>query len=486
MRIEKIRNFEYLFCKHLLTAIALIAFVTACSGGGGGGDDSASSGSSGSLSSTGTITGFSSVFVNGVRYDTTNAMIIRGEQQVLESDLNLGMKVTVQASSDNSASRVEFEEDVEGPVDVNNNSGTLSVMGQTVITDAQTVFDNGGLATLTPGTVAEVSGFRNANDDIIATFIENKGNGATLNDYEVIGNVRNLNTAAMTFQIDDLTVNYSAADVNDLANGVPVEGQLVEVKDMNKAYVPNSFVLSATKVESQAPFGGGANLGARVEIESIVTQVISPNMFVINGLTVFTNANTQFLFGTADQIQVGTRLEVEGTINSSGTLVATKVKFEDNDARIIGAVAAKGANTLTMLANNGVVVTVTPQTELEDDTSNNAFTFADIQVNDYLEIRGFIGANSAFIATELERDDPDQDARVRGPVTAFDAVAGTVTVLGLTLNTNAQTEYEGLNDQVITASTFFNSLTAGLTVVQGQWDPFNDITDPVKELELED
>ncbi len=391
----------------LSNLIAATFLVTACSGGGGGGDSS-SSGSSGSLSSTGTITGFSSVFVNGVRYDTTNAMIIRGEQQVSESDLNLGMRVTVQASSGNSASRVEFEEDVEGPVDVNNNSGTLSVMGQTVITDAQTVFDNGGLATLTPGTVAEVSGFRNANDDIVATFIENKGNGATLNDYEVIGNVRNLNTAAMTFQIDDLTVNYSAADVNDLSNGVPVEGQLVEVKDMNKAYVPNSFVLSATKVEPQAPFGGGANPGARVEIESVVTQVISPNMFVINGLTVFTNANTQFLFGSADQIQVGTRLEVEGTINSSGTLVATKVKFEDNDAR------------------------------------------------------------------------------VRGPVTAFDSVAGTVTVLGLTLNTNGQTEFEGLNDQIISSATFFNSLTVGLTVVQGQWDPFNDITDPVKELELED
>lgn len=486
MKIENEINIKLGVWINLVAIFVMLTLLTACSGGGGGGGDSTSSGSSGSLSSTGTVTGFGSVFVNGTRFNTSNAIIIRGEQQVLESDLNLGMQVSVQANSSNSASRVEFEEDVEGPVDVNDNSGTFSVMGQTVITNAQTVFDNGGLATLTPGTVAEVSGFRNANDDIVATFVENKGNGAALNDYEVIGIVRNLNTAAMTFQIDDLTVNYNAADVNDLINGVPMLDQLVEVKDANKAYVANSFMLSATKVELQAPFGGGANPGARVEIESVVTRVISPSMFEISNLTIVTNGNTQFLFGTADQIQVGTRLEVEGTIDSFGVLVASKVKFEDNDARIIGTVFAKGVNTVTMLANNGVVVTVTPQTDLEDNTSNNAFSFADIQVNDYLEIRGFIGTNSALIATELEREDPDQDARIRGPVSAFDAVAGTVTILGITLNTNAQTQFEGLNDQVIAASTFFNSLTAGLTIVQGQWDPFNNITDPVKELELED
>lgn len=477
----RIANLECAFV--IITAFLVFA---GCSGGGGGGGDS-SSGSSGSLSSTGTITGFGSVFVNGVRFDTSNATIIRNELQTTENELNLGMLVTVQSnSSNNTASSVSFEEDVKGPVDANNNSGTLSVMGQTVITNAQTVFDNGGLASLTVGTIAEVSGFRNANDDIVATFVENKGAGVNVNTYEVIGIARNVNTAAMTFQIDDLAVNYSAADVNDLVNGMPSEGQLVEVKDANKAYVANSFMLSATKVELQAPFGGGANPGARVEIESMVTQVISPNMFVIGGLTVVTNANTRFLFGTADQIQVGTRLEVEGTINSSGTLVASKVKFEDNDARIMGNVFAMGANSITMLDSNGVVVNVTAQTELEDKTSNNAFTFNDIQVNDYLEVRGFIGTNSAFIATELEREDPDQDARLRGPVSTFDAVAGTVTILGVTLNTNSQTDFEGLNDQVVSKETFFNSLTPGLTVVQGKWDPFNNVSDSVKELELED
>ncbi len=471
----------------VLTLFMSVIFLSSCGSGGGGSDSSASSGTSGSAVSVGTITGFGSVFVNGVRYDTSSATILRNEQQVSESDLDLGMIVAVSRSANGStsANRIQFEEDVKGLVDVNDNSGTLSVMGQTVITDASTVFINGALNTLTAGTVAEVSGFRNANDDIVATFIENKGAPASVNAYEVIGNVRNLNSAAMTFQIDDLLVSYASANLNDFDGGIPSEGQLVEVKDELKAYIANSFSLTATKVEPQARLGGG-NAGDNIEIESIVTQVNSPSSFVIAGITVTTTNSTLYLFGSADQIAVGVRLEVEGNINASGNLVATKIKFEDNDARIIGQVFAKGANTLTMLDASGVVVTVTNQTQIEDDTSNNPLNFAGIMVNDYLEIRGFIGANGSIIATEIERDSLDSDARLRGTVSAFDAVAGTVTVLGQTLNTNGATQFEGLNDQVISANAFFNSLTAGLTIVQGQWDLFNNIVDPVKELEIED
>ena len=472
--------------------ISAITFVLAAclGGGGGGGSDSSgsSSASAGSASSVGTITGFGSVFVNGVRFNTSNAEIIINEQQAAESDLALGMVVAVSrtSSSSSTASRVEFEENVKGPVDVNDNSGTFSALGQTIITNAQTVFDNGGLAALVPGVVVEVSGFRDNNDNIIATFVENKGAPGNVSSFEVIGNVRNLNTGTMTFQIDDLNVNYGSANLNDFASGMPSEGQLVEVKDETKVYVANSLSLNATEVEPQVPLGGDVNPGDEIEIENIVTQVISATAFVLGGVTVITNANTQFLFGTADQIVVGTRLEAEGSINGAGMLVARKIKFEDNDVRIIGSVFAKGIDTLTMLDPNGVIVTVTDQTELEDDTSNNPLTFADIQVGNYLEIRGFTGPNSTFIASELEREDPDQDARLRGPVGVFDAVAGTVTVLGITVSTSSQTQFEGLNDQVISASAFFNSLTSGLTIVQAQWDPFNNISDSVMELELED
>lgn len=469
----------------LLSILLVLFLLFGCSGGGGSSDETITA--TGSSTSVGTITGFGSVFVNGVRYDTSSATIIRDGLQVSESDLDLGMIVSVSRSSGNNsmAERVEFDEDIKGIVDMNDNSGTLSIMGQTVIANASTVFIDGALNTLTPGTVAEVSGFRDANDSLIATFIENKGAPASVNSYEVTGNVRNLDAVAMTFQIDDLLVSYASANLNDFDGGVPAEGQRVEVKDELKTYITNSLSINATKVEPQPGLVSGSP-GDEIEIESIVTQVNSPTSFVIAGKTVTTSNSTLYLFGDADQIAVGVKLEVEGRLNSSGNLAASKIKFEDNDSRISGQVFAKGVNTLTMLNAAGVVVTVSDQTQIENDTTNGPLDFAGIMVNDYLEIRGFIGANGAFIATEIERDDLDSDASIRGVVTAFDSVARTVTVLGQTLNTNVTTQYQVINDQVVTADAFFNSLTSGLTIVEGKWDPFNNIVDSVKELEVED
>ena len=284
------------FISTLVISILTIAGFYGCFGGGGGGGGSLSTTTtSGALfTSSGTITGFGSVHVNNTRFITTLATILNDGQLVNQSDLSIGMKVTVRASSSNVASQTSFEEDVEGPVDVNDNSGTLTVLGQVVITDASTIFVGGNLAALTPGTVVEVSGFRNGNDEIIATFIELQNNPP--NDYEVVGPVRNLDTAAMTFEIGGLTVNYSGANLNDFPNGQSMNGQIVEVEDALLSYVVGSFNLSATEVEPEEPLGGEINPGERVEIENIVTQVISPNSFMLGNLIVITDGNTRFLF----------------------------------------------------------------------------------------------------------------------------------------------------------------------------------------------
>ena len=67
-----------------------------------------------------------------------------------------------------------------------------------------------------------------------------------------------------------------------------------------------------------------------------------------------------------------------------------------------------------------------------------------------------------------------------------DPVAGTVSILGVTVNTNSVTTYEGLNDQPLTASQFFDAIVEGLTVVKAKWAPFSDVSQSAKELSLED
>ena len=470
--------------------ISLPVWLAGCGGGGGTSSTDAMTPSNTVGVSSGTITGFGSVFVNGVKFNTDNASVFRGDDQLNDvRELDIGMIVRVEGSiDDKTASSVRFEEDVKGPADGPASGNSFSVMGQTIITDPATVFNNTSLTGIAGGDILEISGLRNANDAIVARFVERKTSPASVNRYSVIGTVRDLDTTNRTFRIDDLTVSYSAADVNDLPSGNPADGQLVEVKDDSKTYAPGSLSLAATRVEPQNRLGSAGVPGARTEIESIVTRVNSSSEFEIGGILVRTTASTLFLFGTPDNIVAGARLEVEGVLGSGGVLQANKVKFEDNDARIQANVDFGGVNvaggTVTLL---GIPVTVTGTTAMEDKRDDVApFSLSDTLADDYLEVRGFIGANGAFVATELMRDADDSKVELRAPANQIDPIAGTVTLLGVTVTTSGSTQFRGFDDQPIAASQFFGSIVEGLTVVQAKWDPFSDASAPVKELELED
>ena len=470
--------------------MSLPVWLAGCGGGGGTSSTDAMTPSNTVGVSSGTITGFGSVFVNGVKFNTDNASVFRGDDQLNDvRELEIGMIVRVEGSIDDKiASSVRFEEDVKGPADGPASGNSFSVMGQTIITDPATVFNNTSLTGIAGGDILEISGLRNANDAIVARFVERKTSPASVNRYSVIGAVRDLDTTSRTFRIDDLTVSYGAADVTDLPSGNPADGQLVEVKDDSKTYAPGSLRLAATRVEPQNRLGSAGVPGARTEIESIVTRVNSSSEFEIGGILVRTTASTLFLFGTPDNIVAGARLEVEGVLGSGGVLQANKVKFEDNDARIQANVDFGGVNvaggTVTLL---GIPVTVTGTTAMEDKRDDVApFSLSDTLADDYLEVRGFIGANGAFVATELMRDADDSKVELRAPANQIDPIAGTVTLLGVTVTTSGSTQFRGFDDQPIAASQFFGSIVEGLTVVQAKWDPFSDASAPVKELELED
>jgi len=146
------------------------------------------------ITAVGSITGFGSVYVNGTKYeveaDTIIAVEGEAEKTGDDSGLLLGMKVRVTATSTNgarSASRIEFDEDLKGPIEsiTPNGSdptiGVFSVMSQAVTVDANTVLDddignNDGVAgidfrDLQLGMVVEVSGFP-TEDGILATRVD--------------------------------------------------------------------------------------------------------------------------------------------------------------------------------------------------------------------------------------------------------------------------------------------------------------------------
>jgi hypothetical protein len=148
--------------------LMLIAVLASCGGGGGGGGVAAVSSPGGGgiggtgLTSSGTVDGFGSIFVNGVEFETDDAVILVDGESVGEDQLGLGMVVVVSGTVNDDgatgiAERVIYDEEVEGPVesierDQDGDSMLLVVVGQEVIAERTgTVFDDVSFDTLTAG-----------------------------------------------------------------------------------------------------------------------------------------------------------------------------------------------------------------------------------------------------------------------------------------------------------------------------------------------
>jgi hypothetical protein len=472
-----------------LCSTALLVLV----GCGGGGSGSTSS-STGIELSKGTITGFGSVFVNGIRFDTDNAIVKRDNEIIGDvTNLNIGMVVTVAGSSTTAiATSVTFDEDIKGPLDfaISDFSNPLFVMGQTVITDDNTIIHNSINLPLTAGDILEISGLRQMGDSILATYIETKSI-TKVKKFEVVGNVRSLDVNSRTFKIGDLTVDYSVAVLDDFNGGGPTEGQLLEVKDSNLSYVAGSNSLLATKIEPVNPFGESDSSSiSQIEIETVVIELVSAGIqFKIPNFTVNIRPETQFRYGIAADLGIGSVIEVKARVATNGELNATRITFKRNSARLdapveVGSIDITN-NRLTLL---GITVQITSDTQLRDKRDDTlAFNINDIRDNDYLEVRGYKGPGSnSLIATRLERENTDNNAEIRGIATNVDTVSQKLEIMGVIVTADSGTQFENAQGTLVSASSFFTAITSGLSVVEAKWEPFSDTNFSPKELELED
>lgn len=308
-------------------AAASLAVLAAC----GGGDDTpvtTPSGATASSYTTGTLTGFGSIFVGGVRYDDTNATVTDEDgNSGSRSSLKLGMTVEVDAGAVDRvnasalALRIRMGTEVLGPVGtVDTTAGTVQVLGQTVVVTTSTIFDetlSGGLASLTAGRVVEVYGILDpANGRIVATRIEAE-DSATV--YKLRGRIANVDTTAKTFSINGQVISYAGLPAAMVPPGL-ANGQLVRVR-LQTTQVNGQWVATALRGGVRIPDGITS-----ARIEGIVTAFDSTSSFSVNGLPV-NAANASFPDGTIG-IALGARVEVEGNV-TNGVLVATKVEIEE-------------------------------------------------------------------------------------------------------------------------------------------------------------
>lgn len=468
-------------------ALAAIAALLLASCGGGGGDDSSSAPpiggiqGSGRTVSIGTITGFGSIFVNGVEFATSGVRIDIGDRSGTEAELRIGQVVTVQGTvnangTTGTASRVTFTANAEGPVtQLNIAAGTFVVLGQTVRVRGNTHFDDDivpsnieGLAT--PGIIVEVSGFPAANGEISATRIEREDPGS---DFEVKGVAQGLDTNRRTFRVNALTVDYSGTT----PEGALADGSMVEVK--GRAFTA-SGALIATRVEVSGGIGATAN--DKVELEGLITRYASNTDFDVSGQRVSTTASTQFdLKGVTLGLDV--RVEVDGIMDASGVLVAREVEVEDEFfAEVAGLVESVNAagNTLRVA---GVAVTTGAATRFDDRSNQQVrpFRLTHVRTGDFVEVRGSERQGGGLDAFILERDDPEGEVTLQG--VARNVADPNLVILGVTVMTDADTQFEDAADLPITRAEFFAQAPDRLVKAEGA---LAGTTLVAEEIELED
>lgn len=455
-----------------LAALALFA----C----GGGDDSFVGPGSTPVTTTdivtvGPITGFGSIFSNGIHFDTVGATVYVNGGPGTVSALQVGMIASIKGTVDSTtgaarAQEIRFAADAIGPVtSVDLDNGRFVMLGRTILVDELTVADGDALDGLAAGHVLQVSGqYRNQNR-IQATHLLRVANAYQAGmQMRLRGEISNLDIGNLRFRIGEQDCDYSGATLElgnaDLANGLFVE------------------------VTSSAPIAGGDMILDRIqaqdrdrdrdqlcdsdcdfEVEGFITAFVSATEFEVDGQPVTTTGNTVYVNGTVDTLALDVKLAVDGTVGADGVLVAERIVFRlpslieiEADIEAIDTTAG----TLTLL---GIVVQTDEMTMFRDHSSagDHNFGFDDLVVGDRAEIKACLDGGDVM-ATRIERDDADDGVTLKAPVESVDRPS--LTLLGVVSTSDADTQFQDVDKQVIDADTFFGLVAIdSLVRNEGVW-----------------
>ncbi|MCU7850930.1 MAG: hypothetical protein KZQ80_01820 [Candidatus Thiodiazotropha sp. (ex Monitilora ramsayi)] len=425
----------------VMSALTTAGLLTACGGGGG-----SSASTANTTTSIGKIDGFGSIYVNGVKYDTSHASYyVDDESASDDSALGVGMKVKVVGSVDSSgkngtAESIYYDDDLEGPIDagslvVSGDTTTFTILGMSVSADANsTIFDDGAsYSGLAEGQEIEVSGFFDGSQ-IVASRIELQSDSD--HDYEVKGTVTQYDGMTITLELK----NGSIAGPYDISSSVDIDSDL-----------PSDPV--GTYVEIELVDNAGNNEVVRIEPDDddLIDDSDDDHDAEIRGILMgndvdgYTVNDIPVVFNDpVDPQLIGTEVEVEGHM-VDGTLIVHEVEREDGEIEIKALVTEVTSDgdpkngSITLDLGNGETLTFTTDnsTSFEDSSSydsssdgDGSFTLNELNVDDYVEVE--LSANgSDYYAHSIEREDSDPSTPlvIEAPVDSADAT--TITLLGI-------------------------------------------------------
>jgi hypothetical protein len=330
----------------LLGAACAAAILAACGGGGGAASPAPPVVPApvilGAATVSGTVTGFGSLIVDGVRIDdkAVAAFKERIDGAIANVELKLGQHVEVEHDGNLVATKIRVNAEVEGSVAaVDLAAKTLTVLGQTIAinTDATlgpvTVFGDpyAKLDDVKVADAVEIHGLIKVDAagkvSLQATRIEKKAVVDTAD--RVNGIVFDMVASAHTFKVGKLLIDYTNATVLPagavIANGSEVSVAIpVGTVEKGVAVKASAIKVKDRKAESQ---------GKEVELGGAVSAFDTANKFLtVNGVKVdvSTVKFDQDGKGLAD-LKPGAYIVVKGMYNADNVLKASTVVIRGVD-----------------------------------------------------------------------------------------------------------------------------------------------------------
>ncbi|MES9834777.1 MAG: DUF5666 domain-containing protein [Candidatus Thiodiazotropha sp. DIVDIV] len=460
----------------LLVFTILIVVLGACGGGGGGGGDSTTN-SSGDSVTVGRVDGFGSVYVNGIKFETTNTEYdVDDEQGFDDSSLAVGMIVRIEGSVNEDgmtgvADSITYDDDVEGPIDSGSlvKSGevaTFTILSMAVSVDAnRTVFDDGAsFDGLAEGQEIEVSGFFDGTQ-IVASRIELQSDGES--DYEIKGTVTAYDGSEITLELQNGVVAGPYPLSSSVELDIPSDpiGLFVELK-----LVSVGGSTEVVRIESD-----DSDLIDDDDEEVSLHGILSGDGnggYSVNGVMFEVSSNTRYEPDTLEgNLSAGMEVEVEGYMQGE-ILLAEKIEAEDSEIEIEAPVsgvessdAKNGVVTLDLGSGQSLAVVTDNSTRFEDSSDfdldeDGSFNLDELRDGDFVEME-LKRMGDQYVAISIEREDETSATKIEAPVEAFtDHVS--VTLVGAVFTVYEATEYK-LDDDRTDAETFFGELNVGET-----------------------
>jgi hypothetical protein len=330
----------------LLSAACAGVILAACGGGGGSATAPAPAAPApvilGTSTVSGTVTGFGSLIIDGVRIDDKN--VAAGKEgpdgNVSSVELKLGQHVDVEHDGNLVATKIRVNAEVEGNVTaIDPVAKTLSVLGQTISinTDATlgpvTVFEAPytKLDDVKVADAIEIHGLIKVDTagklvSLQATRIEKKGVDTT---DRVNGIIFDMVASAHTFKVGNLLIDYSSATLLPagavLANGSEVTGAIpAGTVEKGIAVKASAIKVKDRKAESQ---GKQVELGGPVSAFDTAAKILT-----VNGVKVDVSAVTfeQSNKGLVD-LKPGAYIVVKGVYGTDNVLKAATVAIRGID-----------------------------------------------------------------------------------------------------------------------------------------------------------